>query len=225
MQVELLDIEELLAIFPDTVRTLSYHFDEGWYFTGRFWYLFAGLHRVFRVKRIMALDTDIKVRSNILGLYNYFSLFSPATVIGMGYELSPWYHFYFREYKRKHPQAVFGDPPPDGIPGFNGGVCLLHLENMRNSKLYAYLTTRQGIHHLATSFNLTKRLADQDFKTFAAYLYPELVYTLPCTWNRQLCESWREVAEESDVFDKFFRCDGFINIYHGNCGSRIPYEG
>jgi hypothetical protein len=46
-------------------------------------------------------------------------------------------------------------------------------------------------------------------------------YILPCSWNRQLCIWWKDKGYES-VFDLYFKCEGHINIYHGNCNTEIP---
>ena len=46
-------------------------------------------------------------------------------------------------------------------------------------------------------------------------------HVLDCTWNRQLCTWWRDHGY-SDVFDAYFRCEGHVKIYHGNCNTPIP---
>ncbi|KAK7085267.1 Xyloside xylosyltransferase 1, partial [Halocaridina rubra] len=40
-------------------------------------------------------------------------------------------------------------------------------------------------------YSFQGHLGDQDLYTLIAFDYPELFYTLPCGWNRQLCEWWR----------------------------------
>lgn len=64
-------------------------------------------------------------------------------------------------------------------------------------------------------------LGDQDLYTLIAFDHPELFYTLPCTWNRQLCLWWKYKGYEH-VFGDYFSCQGKIEIYHGNCKSVIP---
>ena len=53
--------------------------------------------------------------------------------------------------------------------------------------------------------------------------HPELFHVLDCTWNRQLCTWWKDHGY-SDVFDQYFRCDGEVKIYHGNCNTPIPED-
>jgi len=37
----------------------------------------------------------------------------------------------------------------------------------------------------------------------------------------QLCTWWKDHGY-SDIFDAYFRCEGNIKMYHGNCNTRIP---
>lgn len=222
-QIELLNVNEVMADFPE-VEYLSQYFSNGYYFSGRLWYLGLGLHRVFRVRTMIVLDNDIRIESDIFKLYSMASLFPPTAVMGLAYELSPGFHFTLRRYREEHPDTRFGNPPPSGHPGYNGGVNVLHLENMRKSSKYAYFLSEAGVRELVSTFYVvpsTNRMADQEFETLMSFLHPELVYTLPCTWNRQLCESWRS-TNYNRVFDEYYRCNGVISIYHGNCNTQIP---
>ena len=113
---------------------------------------------------------------------------------------------------------------------------------MRNSKLYESLITPESVEKLTSKFYFKGHLGDQDFFTLVSMEYEQLFYILPCNWNRfnlwflfiflfvfefcylrQLCQWWKNHGYEA-VFDQYFKCDGKINIYHGNCNTPIPVE-
>lgn len=129
----------------------------------------------------------------------------------------------FWQYRQEHPGTKVGDPPPDGLPGFNSGVLLLDLEAMRQSEQYNRLLEPAMVQQLASKFHFKGHLGDQDFFTLVGMEHPELFYVLDCTWNRQLCTWWRDHGY-SDIFERYFRCDGHVRIYHGNCNTPIPGE-
>lgn len=129
----------------------------------------------------------------------------------------------FWQYRQEHPGTNVGEPPPDGLPGFNSGVLLLDLEAMRQSERYNRLLEPAVVQQLASKFHFKGHLGDQDFFTLVGMEHPELFYILDCTWNRQLCTWWRDHGY-SDVFEHYFRCDGHVRIYHGNCNTPIPVE-
>lgn len=66
-------------------------------------------------------------------------------------------------------------------------------------------------------------LGDQDLYTLIALDHPEVFYTLPCGWNRQLCVWWRDHGYKN-VFDEYFTCDEELKIIHGNCKTPIPED-
>ncbi|XP_074449294.1 xyloside xylosyltransferase 1 isoform X2 [Larus michahellis] len=129
----------------------------------------------------------------------------------------------FWQYRRENPQTKVGDPPPDGLPGFNSGVLLLNLEAMRQSKLYNQLLEPAMVQKLTEKYHFKGHLGDQDFFTMVGMEHPELFHVLDCTWNRQLCTWWRDHGY-SDVFDQYFQCEGEVKIYHGNCNTPIPED-
>lgn len=127
----------------------------------------------------------------------------------------------FWQYRKENPKSHVGDPPPDGLPGFNSGVMLLNLEAMRRSTLYNQLLEPGRIAQLAEKYHFRGHLGDQDFFTMIGMEHRELFYLLPCGWNRQLCTWWREHGY-GDVFQLYYHCDGPVHIYHGNCNTPIP---
>lgn len=127
----------------------------------------------------------------------------------------------FWQYRKENPNSRVGDPPPDGLPGFNSGVMLLNLETMRHSDLYNHLLEPERVAHLAEKYHFRGHLGDQDFFTMIGMEHPELFHQLDCVWNRQLCTWWRDHGY-ADVFHLYYHCDGLVHIYHGNCNTAIP---
>eukprot|EP00069_Balaena_mysticetus_P003203 bmy_16523T0 len=130
-----------------------------------------------------------------------------------------WHTFW--QFRHENPKTRVGGPPPEGLPGFNSGVMLLNLEAMRQSPLYGRLLEPAQVQQLADKYHFRGHLGDQDFFTMIGMEHPELFHVLDCTWNRQLCTWWRDHGY-SDVFDAYFRCEGHVKIYHGNCNTPIP---
>lgn len=127
----------------------------------------------------------------------------------------------FWQYRKENPRTRVGEPPPEGLPGFNSGVMLLDLKEMRTSVLYNQLLKPDNVAALADQYRFRGHLGDQDFFTMIGMEHPELFYPLACGWNRQLCTWWREHGY-GDVFQLYYRCQGPVFIYHGNCNSPIP---
>lgn len=92
---------------------------------------------------------------------------------------------------------------------------------MRASALYNQLLKPSNVAKLADQYRFRGHLGDQDFFTMIGMEHPELFFSLACGWNRQLCTWWRDHGY-GDVFQLYYRCDGPVYIYHGNCNSAIP---
>ena len=144
----------------------------------------------------------------------FFKLFIFCFVL----DAQPVYRHVFWKYRNENPNTRVGNPPPNGLTGFNSGVLLLDLDKMRESSLYQSLITPESVDKLTEKYSFKGHLGDQDFFTLIGMEHEELFHILPCTWNRQLCEWWRKHGYE-DVFDEYFKCENNdkskINIYHG----------
>uniref|UniRef100_A0A5F8H6B8 Xyloside xylosyltransferase 1 n=1 Tax=Monodelphis domestica TaxID=13616 RepID=A0A5F8H6B8_MONDO len=175
------------------------------------------------ISRIIQLDLDLKYTANIRELFEEFDRFPPGAVIGLAREMQPVYRHTFWQFRRENPQSRVGDPPPEGLPGFNSGVMLLNLEAMRQSALYRRLLEPAALQRLTDKYHFRGHLGDQDFFTVAGMEHPELFHVLDCTWNRQLCTWWKDHGYR-DVFDAYFRCEGHVRIFHGNCNTPIPED-
>ncbi|XP_037106041.1 xyloside xylosyltransferase 1 [Syngnathus acus] len=219
------DVEVLThKLFP-IVEALQKHFSAGsWaYYSDAIFFLSVAMHHILPkdLTRIVQLDIDLKYRTNIRDLFQEFDRFPPGAVLGIVREMQPVYRHTFWQYRKENPQTRVGDPPPEGLPGFNSGVMLLDLAAMRASALYNQLLDKRNVTKLAEKYSIKGHLGDQDFFTVISMEHPELFYSLACGWNRQLCTWWRDHGYR-DVFQLYYQCDGPIYIYHGNCNTSIP---
>lgn len=211
-------------LFP-IVEAMQKHFSagSGAYYSDAIFFLSVAMHRIMPadLKRIVQLDLDLKFRRNIRDLFQEFNHFPPEAVIGITREMQPVYRHTFWQYRKENLKSRVGDPPPDGLPGFNSGVMLLNLDGMRRSTLYNQLLEPERVAQLAEKFHFRGHLGDQDFFTMIGMEHGELFYPLSCGWNRQLCTWWRDHGYR-DVFQLYYQCDGPVHIYHGNCNFPIP---
>ncbi|CAB1442882.1 unnamed protein product [Pleuronectes platessa] len=211
-------------LFP-IVEAMQKHFSagSGAYYSDAIFFLSVAMHHIMpdSQTRIVQLDLDLKYRTNIRDLFQEFDRFPPGAVIGITREMQPVYRHTFWQYRKENPQTRVGEPHPEGLPGFNSGVMLLDLGAMRASALYNQLLQPGNVAKLADQYRFRGHLGDQDFFTMIGMEHPELFYSLTCGWNRQLCTWWRDHGY-GDVFQMYYRCEGPVYIYHGNCNSPIP---
>ncbi|XP_031452106.1 xyloside xylosyltransferase 1 isoform X1 [Phasianus colchicus] len=226
-QVIIHDVSELTEKLFPIVEAMQKHFSagSGTYYSDSIFFLSVAMHRIMpkEITQIIQVDLDLKYKANIRDLFEEFDNFQEGAVIGIAREMQPVYRHTFWQYRRENPQTRVGEPPPDGLPGFNSGVLLLNLEAMRRSKLYNQLLEPGMVQKLTEKYHFKGHLGDQDFFTMVGMEHPELFHVLDCTWNRQLCTWWKDHGY-SDVFDQYFRCDGEVKIYHGNCNTPIPED-
>ncbi|XP_070687667.1 xyloside xylosyltransferase 1 [Pempheris klunzingeri] len=219
------DVEALTQKLFPIVEAMQKHFSagSGAYYSDAIFFLSVAMHHIMpeNLTRILQLDLDLKYRTNIRDLFQEFDSFPPGAVIGITREMQPVYRHTFWQYRKENPQTRVGEPPPDGLPGFNSGVMLLDLGAMRASALYNQLLEPSNVAKLADQYRFRGHLGDQDFFTMIGMEHPELFYSLACGWNRQLCTWWRDHGY-GDVFQLYYRCGGPVYIYHGNCNTRIP---
>ncbi|XP_040926603.1 xyloside xylosyltransferase 1 isoform X2 [Betta splendens] len=211
-------------LFP-IVEAMQKHFSagSGAYYSDAIFFLSVAMHHIMPegLTRIVQLDLDLKYRTNIRDLFQEFDRFPPGAVIGITREMQPVYRHTFWQYRKENPKTRVGEPSPDGLPGFNSGVMLLDLAAMRASVLYNQLLEPSNVAKLADQYRFRGHLGDQDFFTMIGMEHPDLFHSLACGWNRQLCTWWRDHGY-GDVFQLYYRCDGPVYIYHGNCNSPIP---
>ncbi|XP_064642111.1 xyloside xylosyltransferase 1-like [Lineus longissimus] len=219
------EIDTMAKQLHEIVKPLQDHFSAhpGAYYSDALFFLSVAVHRVMpdTMHRAIMLDADLKFYTDIAELYNLFGKFSPNQVIGIANEMQPVYRHTFYPYRSKNQGTRVGDPPPDGKPGFNSGVLLLDLDKMRKSELYNAQINRDKIKTLTDKYSFKGHLGDQDFFTLLGMEFDDLFYVIPCCWNRQLCQWWKDKGYES-IFDLYHSCKEKVNVYHGNCNTPIP---
>lgn len=223
-QISLYDVNVLLKPLKDLIDFIRpyFSFKQGAYYSDGLFYMSIGLFKVMPLKKVIIVDADVKFLDDIQNLHHYFEEFSSEAIIGIAREQQPVYRHVLYEYRRLNTNTHVGEPPPNGEPGFNSGVLLMDLEKMKHSKLYNdILNNATIIFNLINKYRFKGHLGDQDFYTLINFEYPNLFYTLPCTWNRQLCQWWKRHGYK-DVFDLYHSCNGTIHLLHGNCNSLIP---
>ncbi|MCL4120782.1 UNVERIFIED_CONTAM: hypothetical protein GTU68_027720 [Idotea baltica] len=173
---------------------------------------------------IIVMDIDIKVKGDIADLHSHFSRFSDTQVMGMSPELSPVYRNILTTYRSKHPDTTLGSPHSSGgFPGYNSGVLLINIPRMKKSPVINSYLSPATLKQKVDEYDFQGHLADQDLYTLIALDHPEIFYTLPCGWNRQLCQWWNNDPFK-EVFPQYFKCDEDIKLLHGNCKAKIPDE-
>lgn len=154
-----------------------------------------------KLQKVIVLDTDIALATDIGDLWKHFSLFKKEA-IGLVENQSDWYRgTLWRNYR---PWSAIGR-------GFNTGVMLLKLDELRNfnwSNLWRQITEKELLTMLSTS------LADQDVFNAVIKSNPNLVYKLPCQFNVQLSDNtlWTKICYK-DVQD--------LKIIHWNSPKKL----
>ncbi|XP_034477686.1 xyloside xylosyltransferase 1 isoform X2 [Drosophila innubila] len=239
------DVQICSNIIQDITAKLSPYFSSmpNSYYSDSLFFLSLGLHRIadISLNRAILFDCDIVFRSDVRLLFAEFDRFLPHQLYGLAPELTPVYRHILYRYRVRFPKSNFGNPyhpmqlvknnknklvanrihEHHGYPGLNSGVVLMLLNRIRDSKTYSEVLTQYEVHRLVDKYSFKGHLGDQDFFTLLGYEYPNLIYRLDCIWNRQLCTWWKDHGY-SNIFDAYFRCEGVIKMYHGNCNTRIP---
>ncbi|KAB0797654.1 hypothetical protein PPYR_08647 [Photinus pyralis] len=227
------DINEVSNIMKDIVAVLTPHFSSkpGTYYSDALFYISLGLYRIAPLDQEMAviLDCDLYFKDDIVLLFREFDRFKGDALFGLAPELSPVYLHCLHKY-RLSANTTFGNfynlnstsglVHPHGFQGYNSGVVLLNLRRIRESQLYSKVLSESFVDYLVEKYMFKGHLGDQDFYTLVGYEYPNLIQTLHCGFNRQLC-TWWKYHGYNDVFDNYFKCTHKIVILHGNCNTKI----
>lgn len=220
-------VADFVARYGTDVETLSTYFTNkrGAYYSQALFFVTLYLPDLLPadVDGLVFLDADVEFRASVARLAQHLDAFDERQLLALAPELSPVYRHVLYEYRKRHNATLLGEAQGRGFPGYNSGVVLMKLQRLRRSKLYRSLRAEPALARLAAKYSFKGHLGDQDFYTLLALEHPHLFYTLPCNWNRQLCQWWRSKGYD-DQFDDFYRCRGFIYVYHGNCNSQIPSE-
>lgn len=195
------------------------------YYNHPLFFVSTAIHHVLpkNMMRIISLDSDLFFKTDIKQLFAMFDDFKATTIFGLAREQQPVYRHILHMYRDRNPGTKVGEPPPHGITGFNSGVLMINLHNMRESKTYNHLLNNNVVKRIANKYTFQGHLGDQDFYTLLNLAYTDLFHVLPCSWNRQLCTWWRDNGY-AEVFNSYFNCSEPIHVYHGNCGTKMPNE-
>ncbi|XP_017882690.1 xyloside xylosyltransferase 1 [Ceratina calcarata] len=226
MKVEYYDVHKLASQLEDIVSAMSPHFSSkpGTYYSDALFFLSLGLHRIAPAEQALAamFDADTKFRKDIKLLFEEFKAFGNHALFGLAPELTPVYRHVLYLYRNKHPETKFGEPPTSrGYPGYNSGMVLFNLDRIRNSSVYDEIVKKESVDAITEKYHFKGHLGDQDFYTLLGMERPELIHTIDCGWNRQLCTWWRDRGY-TDVFENYSRCDSETKLWHGNCNTPIP---
>ncbi|XP_030761365.1 xyloside xylosyltransferase 1-like [Sitophilus oryzae] len=228
------NVQDCSTKLSDIVNVMTPFFSSrpGTYFSDALFYISLGLYRIApsSQKRGILLDCDLYFKKDIALLFDEFDRFKPTALYGLAPELTPVYRHILHMYKLKH-NTTFGDYycdnsitegiHPHGFQGYNSGVVLIDFEKQRESKQYLQMISRESIKNMTEKYRFRGHLGDQDFYTLLGYEHPDLIQTLNCGFNRQLCTWWKDHGY-SDIFKHYFQCNHSIVVLHGNCNTRIP---
>jgi len=171
------------------------------------------------LKELLVIDaTDLLFHCDILELYQQFGQMKrQGALLGIGRDLSPNYHYVLTQYRIENPGSNAG--LPGDTQGLNTGVVLYRLEALRSSPIYNSLLEKGAPSDLALQFKYVFTLAEQDWFTNVGLAHPQLVYVMPCQFNRQTSIQWLHPPYEED-FEKFHSCPS-VKVRHVNgCGPR-----
>ena len=171
-----------------------------------------------KLDKLLFIDiTDLEFFADISELQDHFSATSDC-LLGVGLDMSPHYRKFLTSYLSHHPESQLGSP--GRLQGFNTGVVLYRLDNMRSSLVYQNYMKVEEVDRLAASYKFNFTLGDQDWFTELGWDRPDLFYILPCHFNAQTSIQYlRPPWEES--FDSYHYCDtkDKLKIVHRNgCG-------
>jgi len=185
-------------------------------------YIAPMYHGAFsKLKKLIFLDsTDLEFFNDIQLLEDQFDNMENE-LIGVGLDLSPHYRRFLGDYLIDHPDTPLGLPGKK--QGFNTGVVLFNLDNMRHSKLYNLYMSPKMVDVLSKKYKYKMALGDQDWFTNMGFEHPEMFYILPCRFNTQTSIQYLRPPWE-EQFDEYHYCDkkSRIVVFHRNGCSPTP---
>eukprot|EP00096_Caligus_rogercresseyi_P012646 TRINITY_DN5364_c0_g1_i1.p1 TRINITY_DN5364_c0_g1~~TRINITY_DN5364_c0_g1_i1.p1 ORF type:complete len:743 (+),score=142.12 TRINITY_DN5364_c0_g1_i1:258-2231(+) len=159
------------------------------------------------VSKIIVLDTDVTLATDISKLWKMFNNFGLEQCLGLVENQSDWY-IPGKLWKNHRPWPALGR-------GFNTGVILMDLEKLRS---FQWSTKWKLIAEKDLTTLYVTALADQDIFNAVLKSHPELLYKLPCSWNVQLSDNSRssEFCYALQVQD--------LNIIHFNSPKKLRVQ-
>ncbi|RLU22382.1 hypothetical protein DMN91_004660 [Ooceraea biroi] len=149
-----------------------------------------------QVERVLVLDTDVTVLSDVYPLWRMFARFSAEQTLGLVENQSNWYV----------KALSYGQRPWPALGrGFNTGIMLMHLRRLRDGR---FASAWESVTKRVLSYIPETSLADQDVINAMIDERPGIVHRIECTWNIQL--------SDHTLSDACYRDADRINILHWN---------
>lgn len=134
------------------------------------------LPEVLAVEKVLVLDTDVTVLTDLADLWDIFDQLKNNQMLALVENQSDWYIKMLDNGLR---------PWPAIGRGFNTGIMLMNLKLLQNKKfLNMWTTVTQNT--LKEFFETS--LADQDIINAVITENPMIIFTLECIWNVQLSD-------------------------------------
>jgi len=133
-----------------------------------------------QINKLIILDIDLRIRTDLKELYEYFHQFSSGEVVAMAKE---WVFLQFlaESYESMNPQSQLGHAGP--FQNLNSGIVLMDLEKLREQKARGEdVLSAENAKRLAQKYKYAG-CSDQEFYFVLRYEDPHKVYLLPCVYN------------------------------------------
>ena len=224
LKISLVDLEEIAKINYPFIEALKRNTEKKEdssvdKYSSDLFYIGPLYYKAFeKLDRLLFIDiTDLDFFSDITELYDHFENTEEA-IMGVGLDMSPHYRKFLKSYLMDHPESALGSPGRS--QGFNTGVVLYRLDNMRANNVYQKYLQVEEVDRLIRSYKFNMTLGDQDWFTELGWDHPELFYILPCHYNAQtsiqyLAPPWEE------TFDSYHYCDQKVKlkiVHRNGCG-------
>ena len=224
LKITFVDLKEIIKVNPPFIETLKRNTEKKDVpsvdkYSSDLFYVGPLYYKAFeKLDKLLFIDiTDLEFFADISELYQHFES-TTDKLLGVGLDMSPHYRKFLASYLTDHPDSQVGSP--GRLQGFNTGVVLYRLDNMRTSQTYENYMQVEEVERLITSYKFNLTLGDQDWFTELGWDRPDLFYILPCHFNAQTSIQYlRPPWEES--FDSYHYCDAKekLKIVHRNgCG-------
>ncbi|XP_029047505.2 LARGE xylosyl- and glucuronyltransferase 1-like isoform X1 [Osmia bicornis bicornis] len=149
-----------------------------------------------REDKVLVFDTDVTVVNDVNLLWQMFEKFTNDQALGLTENQSHWYI----------KALSYGQRPWPALGrGYNTGVMLMHLQQLRNRK---FISLWETVTKRVLAYIPETSLADQDIMNAVIKDHPSIVYKIECTWNIQL--------SDHTISDQCYRDTSRINIVHWN---------
>lgn len=195
------------GIGPDVVGTQKY--------TLNLFYVVPFYHLVFPedLEKLVVLDIDLEIKTDLSKLHNEFNNFQEGQGIGLANDQTPHYRSLLSEFRKFNPETQAGEV--GFYQGFNTGVALYNLAVMRASDTYLKSVEPNRVVELATKYKLRGTVGDQDWLTVLSWESPNLFHRLPCQFNVQTDQVYN-TEKWKDLWPKYHNCPNRTLILHRN---------